>query len=169
MIALALACDRPPGSADSPPPDTGSTVSKPDSVVAPASAIPAEPAEPARPADLDASRSAFSRAFTGGDSTAFHTLFVSDGPVIDMAGMDPEPLQGSSGVRLFTRRVASLEAKTGPRFTPDTVQLDNGTARESGRWSWSPGKQKAQGTYRIAWRRDADGRWRIAEYRFMLR
>jgi hypothetical protein len=112
---------------------------------------------------------AFSRAYTAGDTTAFDSLFVSDGAVIDMAGMDPEPLQGSSGVRLFARRVGSDQAAAGPRFAPDTVQLDNGTARESGRWSWSRGSQKNRGSYSIAWRRDAGGRWRVAEYRFVQR
>jgi hypothetical protein len=86
-----------------------------------------------------------------------------------MAGMDPEPLQGSSGVRLFSRRVASLHAASGPRFTPDTVQFDEPTARESGHWSWSPGAQKTRGSYSIAWRRDPEGRWQVAEYRFSLR
>jgi hypothetical protein len=112
---------------------------------------------------------AFSRAYTAGDTTAFDSLFVSDGAVIDMAGMDPEPLQGSSGIRLFARRVGSDQAAAGPRFAPDTVQLDNGTARESGRWSWSRGSQKNRGSYSIAWRRDPGGRWRVAEYRFVQR
>jgi hypothetical protein len=112
---------------------------------------------------------AFSRAYTAGDTTAFDSLFVSDGALIDMAGMDPEPLQGSSGVRLFARRVGSDQATAGPRFTPDTVQLDDGTARESGRWSWSRGSQKNRGSYSIAWRRDPGGRWRVAEYRFVQR
>jgi hypothetical protein len=83
--------------------------------------------------------------------------------------MDPEPLQGSSGIRLFARRVGSDQAAAGPRFAPDTVQLDNGTARESGRWSWSRGSQKNRGSYSIAWRRDPGGRWRVAEYRFVQR
>jgi hypothetical protein len=100
---------------------------------------------------------------------AFDSLFVPEGALIDMAGLDSEPLQGKSGVRVFARRVASDQATAAPRFTPDTVQLDNGTARESGRWSWARGAQKNQGTYSIAWRRNPDGRWRVAEYRFMLR
>lgn len=165
-IAMALACDRPPRPAGSPARDTGSPANEPASEAPP---VPAVPAAPARPADLDAPRSAFSRAFTAGDTTAFDSLFVPDGAVIDMAGMDPEPLQGRSGVRVFARRVASDRADAGPRFAPDTVQLDNGTARESGRWSWARGAQKNQGTYSIAWRRDGDGHWRVAEYRFILR
>ena len=165
-IGLALACDRLPRSAGSPPRDTGSSANDPASEGPPA---PALPAEPAKPADLDAPRAAFSRAFTVGDTTAFDSVFVSDGAVIDMAGMDPEPLQGSSGVRVFARRIGSDQAAAGPRFAPDTMQLDNGTARESGRWSWSRGSQKNRGTYSIAWRREAEGRWRVAEYRFVQR
>jgi hypothetical protein len=166
VIAMALACDRPPRSEGSPSRDTGSSANEPASEAPPA---PAVPAEPARPADLDAPRSAFSRAFTVGDTTAFDSLFVPEGAVIEMAGMDSEPLQGRSGVRLFARRVASDQAAAGPRFAPDTVQLDDGTARESGHWSWSRGSQKNRGTYSIAWRRDAGGRWRVAEYRFVQR
>jgi hypothetical protein len=162
-LAMALACDRSPRSAGSPSRDTGPSADEQ------ASEVPPVPAVPARPADLDAPRSAFSRAFTAGDTTAFDSLFVPDGALIDMAGMDREPLQGSSGVRLFARRVLSDRAATGPRFIPDTVQLDDGTARESGHWSWSRGDQKNRGTYSIAWRRDGDGRWRVAEYRFILR
>ncbi len=160
VIAMALACDRPPRSEGSPSSDTAASVREE------ASEAPAAPREPAKPADLDAPRSAFSRAFTVGDTTAFDSLFVSEGAVIDMVGMDAEPLQGTSGVRLFARRVASDQATAGPRFSPDTMQLDNGTARESGRWSWERGGQKNRGTYSMAWRRDADGRWRVAEYRF---
>jgi ketosteroid isomerase-like protein len=169
-IALTVACDRPPRSADSPSRDTGFSASQPGAETAPeARAAPGPSAAPSKPDDLEAPRSAFSRAFAAGDTTAFDSLFVPDGAVIDMAGMDPEPLQGSPGVRLFARRVASDQAASGPRFEPDTVQLDNGTARESGRWSWSRGGQRNRGTYSIAWRRDADGRWRVAEYRFMQR
>jgi hypothetical protein len=171
-IVLALACDPPPRPADSPARDTGSSANEPASEAPPAPAAPAAPAVPAgpaTPADLDAPRSTFSRAYAADDTTAFDSLFVSDGAVIDMAGMDPEPLQGTSGVRLFARRVLSDRAATGPRFAPDTVQLDNGTARESGHWSWSRGSQKNRGTYSIAWRRDAGGRWRVAEYRFIQR
>jgi hypothetical protein len=165
-IVLALACDRQPRPAGSPSTDSGPSATN----EAPgASEAPAAPREPAKPADLDAPRSAFSRAFTVGDTTAFDSLFVSEGAVIDMVGMDAEPLQGNSGVRLFARRVASDQATAGPRFSPDTMQLDNGTARESGRWSWERGGQKNRGTYSMAWRRDADGRWRVAEYRFMQR
>jgi uncharacterized protein DUF4440 len=169
VIAMALACDRPPRSADSPARDTGSPANEPASEAPPATAAPAEPATPSTPADLDAPRSAFSRAFTAGDTTAFDSLFVPEGAVIEMAGMDPEPLQGKSGVRVFARRVGSDQAAAGPRFAPDTVQLDDGTARESGHWSWSRGSQKNRGTYSIAWRRDAGGRWRVAEYRFVQR
>jgi ketosteroid isomerase-like protein len=164
--ALALACDRPPRSAGDPSRDTGSSANEQASEAPP---NPIVPAAPARPADLDAPRLAFSRAFTAGDTTAFDSLFVPETAVIDMAGMDPEPLQGRSGVRVFARRVLSDQAAAGPRFTPDTMQLDDGTARESGHWSWSRGNQRNQGTYSIAWRRDADGRWRVAEYRYSLR
>jgi hypothetical protein len=168
-IALALACNRPPGSAGSVSRDTGSSARKQIPETSAAPTAPAAPATPATPADLDAPRSAFSRAFTASDTTAFDSLFVPDGAVIDMAGIDAEPLEGSSGVRVFARRVLSDRASAGPRFTPDTVQLDDGRARESGRWSWARGAQKNQGSYSIAWRRSADGRWRVAEYRFVLR
>src|SRR5687767_15584446 len=88
VIAMALACDRPPRSAGSPSRDTGASANEPASEAPPAPAVTAEPATPATPADLDAPRAAFSRAFTVGDTTAFDSLFVSEGAVIDMAGMD---------------------------------------------------------------------------------
>jgi ketosteroid isomerase-like protein len=168
-IALVLACDRPPGSVGSASRDTGSSASQQIPETSAAPVAPMAPAGPAGPVDLDAPRSAFSHAFTATDTTAFDSLFVPDGAVIDMAGMDAEPLEGSSGVRVFARRVLSDRASAGPRFTPDTVQLDDGRARESGRWSWARGAQKNQGTYSIAWRQSADGRWRVAEYRFLQR
>jgi ketosteroid isomerase-like protein len=124
--------------------------------------------QPATRAALDTARSAFSRAFATGDSTAFDSLFIDDA-TIDMAGMDPEPLRGASGVRAFAQRVVSDKAPTGPSFTPDSVQLDGAAPRESGQWSWAPGSQATQGSYTIVWSLDPSGRWRLAKYHFTMR
>jgi hypothetical protein len=123
----------------------------------------------ATPAELDSARAAFSQAFVTGDSTAFDSLFIGKAATIDMAGIDPEPLRGSWGVRVFAKRVVSDKATAGPRFTPDSVQLDATDPREAGRWSWSRGSQPTQGSYTIAWRRDPSGHLRVVEYRFTIR
>ena len=86
-----------------------------------------------------------------------------------MAGMDPEPLRGDSGVRVFSKRVGSDRAGAGPRFTPDSVQQQGAALRESGQWTWSPGAQTTHGSYTIVWGRDPNGRLRLAEYRFTMR
>jgi hypothetical protein len=119
-------------------------------------------------AELDSTRAAFSQAFAKKDSTAFDSLFLGNA-AIDMAGMDPEPLRGASGVRVFANRVGSDKAKAGPRFTPDSVQLQGSNPRESGQWTWSSGSQRTQGSYTIVWGRDPNGRLRLAEYRFTMR
>jgi hypothetical protein len=125
--------------------------------------------KPATRAELDSARATFSRAFATGDSTAFDSLFILDIATIDMAGMDPEPLRGVSGVRVFATRVVSDKAPGGPRFTPESMELQGADPRESGQWIWSPGSQTTQGSYSIAWRRDPSGRWRVAEYSFTMR
>ena len=118
--------------------------------------------------ELDRARTEFSRAFASGDPTAFDSLFVDYTALIDMAGVDSEPLRGPSGVTVFAKRVVAHEASEGPEFAPDSVRVSGSRAHERGHWSWSPGQDTMQGGYELDWQKDGEEGWRLAASRFEM-
>jgi uncharacterized protein (TIGR02246 family) len=129
------------------------------------SAVPAEGTAPDRQdaeADLRAAAAAFSAAFEAGDTTALGELYTADALLLAPG----DTVRGRAAIR---RWFAPREG--GNRFdhslTADAIDIHGNLAIDRGWWTQAIDRDDgttsvASGVYLVIWRREADGRWRMA-------